>query len=123
MPKEKRGESKKRDGYAGLVLAAIPAVALVCAALLHYTMQVFLDDNLWMRVVLIVWLPVYISIAVMGPPLLISLGIWYFIRREEMVFWVVLYVTTLTWGFWYLIPPIRANWGEFLIFVDWLSKT
>jgi hypothetical protein len=123
MPKEKKGASKKRDGYAGLILVAIPVFALVCTALLHYTMQVFLDTSLWMRVVLIVWLPVYIAVAVMGPPLLISLCIWYFIRREEMVFWVVLYVTTLIWGFWYLIPPIMANWGEFLIFVDWLSKT
>jgi hypothetical protein len=123
MSSNKKGKQKKRDSYASLVFVATPVVALVATAILHWTMQVFLETNLWLRVVLIVWLPIYISIAVVGPPLLMALGIWYFIRRVEMVFWAVLYVATLIWGFWYLIPPIRTNWAEFLRFVEWLSST
>lgn len=123
MSKGKNGKSKKPDGYAGLFLVAAPIVGLVAAAILHWTMQVFLETNLWLRAVLIVWLPIYMTIAVMGPPLLTSLCVWYFIRRIEEVFWVVLYITTLVWGFWYLIPPIRENWGDFMIVVDWLGKT
>ena len=38
-----------RDGYAGLILCAIPIVALVGTAILHWTMQVFLQTNLWLR--------------------------------------------------------------------------
>jgi hypothetical protein len=123
MPKDKKGKPKKRGGYTSLVLVAAPVVALVATAILHWTMQVFLQPNLWLRFLWIVWLPIWIVIVIAGPPLLLALGVWYFIRRIEEVFWVVLYVATLIWGFWYLIPPIRDNWGEFMIVVDWLSKT
>ena len=123
MPKGNKGRKEEGDGNLPIILVATPVVALLGTAVLHYTMQVFLQNNLWLRFIWIVWQPVYISIAVAGPPLLVALGIWYFIRRDEFVFWVVLYVTGLIWGFWYLIPPIVENWAEFMRFVEWFSKT
>jgi hypothetical protein len=76
MSKDQKGKAKKSDGYTGLFLMSAPIVALVGTAILHWTMQVFLETNLWLRVVLIVWLPIYITIAIVGPPLLLALGTW-----------------------------------------------
>ena len=121
MPKEKKGKAAKRDGYTGLILLATPILALLGTAILHWTMQVFLQTNLWLRFLVIVWVPIYTAVVIAGPPLLIALGIWYFIRRTEIVFWVVLYVGVHVWGFWYRIPPIVENWGEFMRFVEWLN--
>ncbi len=123
MPQKGKSNVVKRDGYTGLILAAIPVVALVGTAILHYTMQVFLQTNLWLRFLWIVWMPIWIVIVVAGPPLLSALAVWYFIRRKEIVFWVVLYAGVHVWGFWYLMPQIVANWAEFLSFVEWFSKT
>jgi len=123
MPKDKNGKVARPDGYLGLILVAIPILALLGTAILHWTMQVLLQTNLWLRFLWIVWVPIYTVAAIAGPPLLIALGIWYFIRRTEFVFWAVLYVAVLVWGFVYLIPPIVENWGEFLRFVEWFSET
>jgi len=123
MARKKESTFAKNEAYIFLALAGTPVLALLGTAVLHYTMQVFLQDNLWLRFLWIVWQPIYISIAVAGPPLLVALCIWYFIRRDEFVFWVVFYVTGLVWGFWYLIPPIVENWAEFMRFVEWFGKT
>jgi hypothetical protein len=118
MSGDKQGTFAKVEGYLGRVYVAIPLLALLGTAFLHWTMQVFLERNLLIRLVKLVVLPIYIPIAVVGPPLLIALGIWYFIRRVEIVFWVVLYIGILAWGFCYMLPPIIENWGWLMKFVE-----
>jgi len=118
MPKKKKGVLAELEGLWSLLLVALPVLALLCTAILHWTMQVFLEQDLLMRWVKLVGLVIYIPIVIAGPPLLIALGIWYFIRRKEFVFWIVLYIGVLVWGFWYMLPPIIENWEWFMEFVD-----
>jgi hypothetical protein len=118
MSSEKQGTFAKVECYLGRSYVAIPLLALLGTAFLHWTMQVFLEPNLLMRLAKLVVLPIYIPIVIAGPPGLIALGIWYFIRRVESVFWIVLIVGVLVWGFWYMLPPIIENWESFMRFVD-----
>lgn len=118
MSNDKKGPFAPFEGNTGIVFLGIPLLALFGTAFLHWTMQVYLEPNLLMRLVKLVGLVFYIPMVIAGPPLLIALGIWYFIRRKEIVFWVVLYIGVIVWGFWYMLPPIIENWDWFMEFVD-----
>ena len=118
MPKAKKGKFAGFEGYASLLVAGIPLLVLLCAAILHWTMQVFLEPNLLMRLGKIVWLPFYILAVVAGPPLVIAWSVSFLYRRSEAFFPIVSIVLMLVWGFWYMIPPIVENWEWFMRFVD-----
>ena len=118
MSKRKRGKIAKIESYWEGLLAAVPLVALLVTALLHWTMQVFLEPNLLMRLVKLIGLPFYILFVVLVPPVLLAWGIAFLCRRSDAVFAVVLLVLLLLWGFWYLIPPIVENWDAFSRFVE-----
>lgn len=118
MPKAKKGKLAALEGYASLLVVGIPLLVLLCTAILHWTMQVFLEPNLFMRLGKIVWLPFYILAVVAGPPLAIAWSISFLYRRSEAFFPIVSIVLMLVWGFWYMIPPIVENWEWFMRFVD-----
>jgi len=118
MPKKKKGLFPELEGSWSLLLVALPVLALLGTAILHWTMQVFLEQNLLMRWVKLIGLVIYIPAVIVAPPALVAMGVWYFIRREESVFWVVVYIGVLVWGFWFLIPPIIENWDWFMRFVE-----
>lgn len=46
MPKAKKGRFAAFEGYASLLVVGIPLLVLLCTAILHWTMQVFLEPNL-----------------------------------------------------------------------------
>lgn len=118
MPKAKKGKFAAFEGYASLLVVGIPLLVLLCTAILHWTMQVFLEPNLLMRLGKIVWLPFYILAVVAGPPLVIAWSVSFLYRRSEAFFPIVSIVLMLVWGFWYMIPPIVENWEWFMRFVD-----
>ena len=118
MPKAKKGRFAEFEGCASLLVVGIPLLVLLCTAILHWTMQVFLEPNLLMRLGKIVWLPFYILAIVAGPPLVIAWSISFLYRRSEAFFPIVSILLILVWGFWYMIPPIVENWEWFMRFVD-----
>jgi hypothetical protein len=118
MPKAKKGRFAAFEDYASLLVVGIPLLVLLCTAILHWTMQVFLEPNLLMRLGKIVWLPFYILAVVAGPPLVIAWSVSFLYRRSEAFFPIVSIALMLVWGFWYMIPPIVENWEWFMRFVD-----
>jgi hypothetical protein len=118
MPKAKQGKFAEFEGMAPLLVLGIPLLVLLGTAFLHWTMQVFLEPNLLMRLVKLVGLPFYILAVVVGPPLLIAWSVSFLYRRSETFFGIVFIVLLLVWGFWYMIPPIVENWEWFMRFVD-----
>jgi hypothetical protein len=118
MPKAKKGRFAAFEDYTSLLVVGIPLLVLLCTAILHWTMQVFLEPNLLMRLGKIVWLPFYILAVVAGPPLVIAWSVSFLYRRSEAFFPIVSIALMLVWGFWYMIPPIVENWEWFLRFVD-----
>jgi hypothetical protein len=118
MSKTKQGKFAKLEGFAGLFSVAIPLLILLATAFLHWTMQVFLEPNLLMRLVKLIWLPIYIPAVVVVPPLVIAWSISFLYRRSDAFFGIVFIGLVLVWGFWYMIPPIIENWEWFMRFVD-----
>ncbi len=118
MPKPKKGKFANFEDYADLLVVGIPLLLLLATGFLHWTMQVFLEPNLLLRLVKLVGLPFYILAIVVGPPLAIAWSVSFLYRRSEGLFAVVFIVLLLIWGFWYMIPPIVDNWEWFMRFVD-----
>lgn len=121
MSKRKKGKLARIESYPEGPLTAVALLALLAllvTAFLHWTMQVFLEPNLLLRLLKLVGLPFYILLVVMAPPLLLAWGIAFLCRRSDAVFGVVFLVLLLVWGFWYLIPPMVENWEAFDRFVE-----
>jgi hypothetical protein len=118
MPKRQKGKITKLGNYSEGILVLVPLLTLLGTGLLHWTMQVFLESNLLVRLSKLVGLPFYILFVVLAPPLVLAWGMYFLCRRSDIVFGVVLLVVLIPWGFWYLIPPILENWDAFSRFVE-----
>ena len=113
MPKRQQGKIAKLEHCTEGILVLVPLLALLGTALLHWTMQVFLEPNLLVRFLKLVGLPFYILFVVLAPPMVLAWGMHFLCRRSDIVFGVVFLVVLIPWGFWYLIPPILENWDAF----------
>jgi hypothetical protein len=118
MPKRQKGKITKLGNYSAGILVLVPLLTLLGTGLLHWTMQVFLESNLLVRLSKLVGLPFYILFVVLAPPLVLAWGMYSLCRRSDVVFGVVFLVVLIPWGFWYLIPPILENWDAFSRFVE-----
>lgn len=118
MLNETDGLFGKIAGYSGLIYLAVPLLALLATGFLHWTMQVFLETNLLLRLGKLIVLPFYILAVVAVPPLAVALGTRFVLRRSEEFCGILFLILVVGWGFWYMLPPIIENWEWFMRFVE-----